>query len=90
MGLSMGSSSNKLTFKNNQLRVESGNQQSNWNNIDSSWNHVALHIKKTSFVNRSILYINGVAIDSVNSSNRFEEFSFGDILLNRSNLMSFW
>lgn len=81
MGSSMGSSSNKLIFKNNQLRVESGNQQSNWNNIDTSWNHVALHIKKTSSVSRSILYINGVAIDSVNSSNRFEEFSFGDVLL---------
>ena len=81
MGLSMGSSSNKITFKNNQLRVESGNQQSSWNSVDTSWNQVALHIKKTSSKSRSILYINGVAIDSVNSSNRFEEFSFGDVLL---------
>ena len=89
MGLAMGGSVNKLVYRQNHMMVSSSGSNSTWNVLDTGWNHIAIHVKKSGSINRSILYVNGVPTDSVNSSNRLEEFAFGDVELLKSEAYKF-
>ena len=85
MGLSMGGTENRIILNQDELAIHSGSFQSNLNSIDTGWNHIAMHIRKNNSVSRSILYVNGNPVDSVNNASRLEEFSFGDIHLEQIN-----
>jgi len=84
MGLSMGGSVNKLVYSQDEMMISSSGANSSWNALDTGWNHIAIHVKKSGSINRSILYVNGVPSDSVNYSNILEEFAFGEVELLKS------
>ena len=84
MGISMSGSENRITLNQDQIILSSGSLQTNSINIDTAWNHIAMHVKKNNVLSRTIIYLNGVAIDSVNDSYRMEEFGFGDVNLEQT------